>query len=558
MVRKITLVVTLTLRTLHVGFISLHFLVIAVVIAGVSADNANVNFGTLTTSHNNVHANMCSFLRRDLMKARCNAHICHNSVQALIKSMTTSLAVAQFTNVESLISFERIVYATHKYFSKSSKRLKVYMQIASRSHHRSNTSTDNDEAIENDVELVCDSLKPALKPVKTRWCSFRPAIDRILRNWHALGEFFAEEASRNRQNTAAHDLCQHISETTMAGSITKTAFLFVSHVLQHFESAERKLQFVETSIADAQPILVALSTELRRKIESDFAPTDIFGPIDANDAIPTDQKDQTKEILHNCYITAIQAANKYLHEWGQMENMDRLASDGFSLRYLAAQAFSVIEKPGQGELAIVTINERNVEAACLLAKRYELGLGNLQSNLSDAYHKEFNICRNVLLRADVQELSTLKLSAVWQRIFKSCDSQNEMPLLIALASFVLSAPASSASVERVFSMMNFRLRKERRSLNANHLRNELFIRVNLSHISLMDFPQWAAKHKHLLREVGSSGKYTDDAFQSQSQSQSQTDFTEDADEGNDDEGDTSSNDENGVNRFGMFYHLHFI
>lgn len=431
----------------------------------------------------------------------------------MIKEMT-KICNKEFTNVVGLAPFENIVYAAHTYFSKSSKRLKNYNQIALR---RQTTSSMHRENIANDITVI-KSLKPALRPVKTRWCSFRPAVDRILRNWDTLAEFFQNETSELK-NTAARTLSQHISQSTMHGAITKAIFKFVACVLVHFERAEKIFQSEEISIAEAESVLFDLTTKLAEFRESIPAHPDLFSHINAQAHL------SSKMALKQCFMVAgIDTAVKYLQKWGQLNGEDALAADGYSLRFLAAHVFSIIGKRDGDHLPIYAVE---FGFASALASRYGLGRTS-----EDDFRKECDALAGILRnKIGVEKLQRMTLSAVWQEVFK-CDIKNELPFFLQLASFVLSAPASSASAERVFSMMNFHHKKERSSLSTQHLKNELFIKMNLRHIDLVNFGRWAAPQKDMLKEVGSDKKYAklDQAVALQTDSEDSDTSDEDIDD----------------------------
>ena len=88
---------------------------------------------------------------------------------------------------------------------------------------------------------------------------------------------------------------------------------------------------------------------------------------------------------------------------------------------------------------------------------------NLQEKLGikmDALYSEINILNEIFAKVkDLSDFIDKTTSQKWQHIFKN--TENKLPNVFKIISFLLSIPATSAFTERIFSIMNSKWREER-------------------------------------------------------------------------------------------------
>lgn len=149
---------------------------------------------------------------------------------------------------------------------------------------------------------------------------------------------------------------------------------------------------------------------------------------------------------------------------------------------------------------------KDVEAA--MKRLSDQNLYDAQAN-AVALHKQFGYVKNYCTEEKIVEWREKSVSVVarWLEIFnhlivQSCE-YNEIAKMIE---YVLSLPATSATVERVFSAMNKSWTQDKTQLNIETLKAILLIKFNMK-FTCTDFYKYLKNHPSLLRQISSSDKY---------------------------------------------------
>lgn len=95
----------------------------------------------------------------------------------------------------------------------------------------------------------------------------------------------------------------------------------------------------------------------------------------------------------------------------------------------------------------------------------------------------------------------------WVECFKHF-AKNNIPYnqLIKIVSYVLCLPGTSASVERVFSLINDIWSPEKSQLSIETLRDILYVRYNIK-MTCLEFYDFLKQNPKLLEKIGSDDKY---------------------------------------------------
>lgn len=124
-------------------------------------------------------------------------------------------------------------------------------------------------------------------------------------------------------------------------------------------------------------------------------------------------------------------------------------------------------------------------------------------------HKQFGYVQNYCTEEKIGEWREKSVSVAdrWVEIFKhlliqSCDYKE----IAKMIEYVLSLPATSASVERVFSAMNKSWTQEKTRLKIETLKAIMMMKFNMK-FTCTDFYKYLKSQPLLLRKIASADKY---------------------------------------------------
>lgn len=371
---------------------------------------------------------------------------------------------------------DKLLRNIYSYFAVSASRINSYRTIAARHSGLQPQSDEIDQEI-NDMQF---KFADALKPVKTRWCSLRPAVDRLIKMWDAFVEYFQNEVSAGGPNKKLETIGRFIANTD-TGLRVKLILHFVAAVLPIFEWAEQVFQKEESSILDVYPVLKLIQTQLidirTNGVELDQKAVDIFNQLTPN----------TRNRFQILFDVAIRKSIDYLAKWGELDGRA-------GHREMLHRTFRLV----------TPLSPTTVEIPTFANLRAIVGeIVNIPNLNLDALQRDCDRMQNMRPRLVALNLTSLPITQRWIAVLKEI----EMPEMRKVIAYILSIPASSAAAERIFSLMNSRFRKERSGLKPQHLSNELFIKQNMRHISFQKFAGFISKKKDLLAGVQSSADY---------------------------------------------------
>lgn len=348
-------------------------------VSAFSADNTNANMGKTRSAF--------TLLKGDnphLLKAGCLCHVINNAFRHAMDMLE--------------VDVESAVMKMYSYFSSSSARR---------------------ESLKEFYEFVDLNYTDLLRHVTTRWLSFAPAVDRIIRNWPALMSYFISE----QDNLPKHlvKLLYLNEESTVESCETNDLSLvlhFISNIATVFEVASKKLQNENTVASELYEVMTKLVAQLDNRINDQF-----FGAFTTK---VLKRLPEHKQIcIKNQLNLFLQTAANYCRKWFDFSDKNPLyIIKPINLdKELCFQDLTTIVE----ELNIDGVNEDNL-------------------------YEEFSIVKDII--KPLSEDKEMDVGSKWQMIFRM--SKVDLDNLFKIAAFCLSIPPSNAFVERVFSHMNLK------------------------------------------------------------------------------------------------------
>lgn len=347
---------------------------------------------------------------------------------------------------------ENLVLKLYSHFSQSAKRRESFKDMS---------------------EFVCADFLELLHYVSTRWISLNPCITRMLKCWKALLSYFRSLGDCPQQIQKLLYINDNEYEDTPDTEIPEINLLFCNHLLQLFEEAVLILESNKTTVIDVYNIFTDLLEKLENRKQKQF-----FGAL-VKDKLK--HLDPSKaESLRKNFLLVIDKSIAYLNRWFNFEK-ENWYYHVSSLSLRKPPEYEVIERvmeliPQRNkDILLIDLNMLFDEVATL-SKFFEL------SNLSST--------------------SGLTTTDKWVLVFK----ENDLPNMLKLMGYVLSMPASTAFVERIFSIMNLKWTDIRNKCSAELIKSELLITVNFN-FNCKDFYKSIISDKKLLLAVMSNEKY---------------------------------------------------
>ncbi|CAF1058437.1 unnamed protein product [Didymodactylos carnosus] len=185
----------------------------------IGVDNTNVNVGEQHSVYKLFRDEFS-----DLIKGSCYNHILYNSVKQAHKLLT--------------IDVEKILLSIYAHFSRSAKRieeLKTYYEF-----------------YEQDYLVI-------LKHIKTRWLSLHTSIERILKVYNPIKDYFLA------QDDCPNELIQFFSLEEGPCVLS-----FLEHILFIIQKTSLQLQRSYTTAVDLHRLITSLKFELQQRLDSSF------------------------------------------------------------------------------------------------------------------------------------------------------------------------------------------------------------------------------------------------------------------------------------------------
>ena len=294
-----------------------------------------------------------------------------------------------------------------------------------------------------------------LKLSNTRWLILHKCVERLLKNWQVLQNYFIFAVVEDKLKSA-----ETILELLNDKSV-KAYLLFLKYALNYFnkfnalfqsrkilihklyENSQRLIyeiaqNFIKPEFLEAIYNINFDIEEIRQPLEN------VYVGLDCESFLKTEPLELRKEIKIKCldfYLTAIR------------EMCKRLPYNNNIIKELIFL---------QPEIALYNEGRNKIKDLNLIATQ----IGNLSIvKLAN----EWTILPSIYNEIEKQELINLEIDEMWEKIleFKNFNGEKMFPQLELLIQAVLSLPHSNAEAERIFSMVTDIKNKKR-----NHLSNK--------------------------------------------------------------------------------------
>lgn len=387
-------------------------------------------------------------LRNDnkfVFKSNCNAHVCNNAVKEMIKSLK-----------KNACDIEELVLKSYAHFSISAVRFASYKSIC---------QNESDKCPDEDI--VFDELK---KHVVTRWTSLQPAIFRLQKQWIPLRVYFKQ--------LPPSDVDPTIQKLMIDDPRNTLAYLKLMLIaLNMFQEAIKHLQYQDSCIIDVYPIMSKLKSRLLGWQQSITSNSSCFTQLSPTEA---------KTCMEHFGI-AIRSSCNYIDLWTGFSIPDGLFKKRLS-------KLALVVKEGNGG---VTLNVPTASDLSFIASRFNVSVNSalLVWEEQQIKNRIISISQKILNSSTVQG---------WIYMFTELPNITEYFKVLA---YVISLPASSATAERSFSIMKHKARSERSNMSADLLKNEIIIRMNMSHMKSKDFAELFQNNEKFLKAISTDEKY---------------------------------------------------
>ncbi|CAH0406173.1 unnamed protein product [Chilo suppressalis] len=403
-------------------------------------DNANVNFGGINRNPGqNVFTRLKESLKKEnLIGIGCPAHIMHNSLRHGVDLMK--------------LDVESIILKIFNYFS-------VY--------------TVRTEALKEFCDYVELNYQPLLRHSKTRWLSLFPCIERILKLYPALKEYFLSQR-----------ISPYIIKTFFESS-TSEAYLWFTHSLMSIYQANlAKVEEEHNSLLEISKILQSVLRMLQNRRNDKFLPLRVRQLLRDNCG-----ENEEAESISNEFFSVYEACENYLKEW--IKPFDD---------------FKCFEW-----MTVLKENE-NLKYEALVPCIEFLSIRGVEiddAKLHDQFCSFISFLKSKSDGDSADKYYDLKLYEQWTMYFKSAKNIEYFSELLKICEFYFSISAHNANVERVFSLINTQWTKERNRLSVESVKALILTQYNFKNMSCEDFYNYLLKNQELLTKIGSSAKYDD-------------------------------------------------
>ena len=295
-------------------------------------------------------------------------------------------------------------------------------------------------------EFVEQEYSAQLRHVPVRWLSLLPAVDRLLRNWKAIRCYFLshgeEETNPLVWKFVAHNGDAHSSSADEL-SLPECYLHFVHNYMSAVSVSIKQLESRSVHCTDVFEIMEQMRLSLETRLSDRF-----YGFV-ATQAMKSNHLTQAEiDMFQDDADHVYDRSLQYLRKW-------------FPFQTSPLKHFAVLGL------------RRDFSFDKLMTASTETGL----SVDGDELFTEYVALRAVLPK--LVEMKDIPVDMKWVDFFSKCEGH--FPHLLKLVEFVLSIPASNASAERVFSVMNsLHWSDERNRMRVELVKAELLIKTNIS------------------------------------------------------------------------------
>lgn len=396
-----------------------------------TGDNTNLNFGGVNrVEGNNILTLLNNSLDQPIMGVGCPAHILHNA----IRHATDLLEI----DIESLV-------------------MKIFNHFS--------VYTVRTEKLNKFCDYIEINYEKLLYHSKTRWLSLFPAIERILKLYEALKEYFLTT-----------DKIPVMIKKFFENDLNEIYLWYLHSLMAIFQSKIALLEREKNSVAEVLCILNKTKESLAQRKEYNFIPMkvrELFEKYEINE----ENKDKTNNEINNMYKECIDYIDKWIKPLDCFTCFDWLI-------FVENQEFnfddiipSIVFLKDKG---VIIDDVKLFEEFCLLK--------NFLSTRTTDYFQEL---------AERQ----------WSIFFNYIKDTTLFSELLKICQYFFSILPHNANVERVFSLMSSQWTKERNRLSVESIRALLISQYNLRNINCEDFYKNILLKKDFLSAVSSGKKY---------------------------------------------------
>lgn len=395
-----------------------------------SGDNCNTNFGgNSRAGTNNVFHKLKGKLNPYIVGVGCSAHILHNAVHHGCDQLP--------------IDVELMILKIYNFFS-------IY--------------TVRTEALKDFCTVAETEYKQLLFHSKTRWLSLFPAIERLLKMYKPLNDYF-ESVDRPPV------LIKKFFEDPLS-----EAYLFLIHSVMHvFHGKIEKLEKCDNSVIETRNILTSLKKTLEDRIKENFVPLKVQSILNKQD------HEDTKTEFKKNSIGFYSDMKSYIEKWEKpLQDFDKF-----------------------NWMILPTITESTPWA--VVAETVEfLKEINIEIDDTKMIDEWVNLKAFSMTLSDEDKL--LSANQLWIKFFKTPNAFVYTEML-KIAQYFFCIPAHNANVERIFSLVTQQWTKERNALSAQTVSSLIKIKYNFKDYSCVDFYKFLLEKNDVLAQIGKTDKY---------------------------------------------------
>lgn len=397
-------------------------------------DNANVNFGGV---NRNPGQNVFTRLKQSLEKkylvgVGCPAHIMHNSLRNGVDLMRFDI--------------ESMIMKIFNYFS-------VY--------------TVRTETLKEFCDYVNINYQPLLRHSKTRWLSLFPCVERILKLYPALKEFFLSQRA-----------IPYLIKSFFENTASEAYLWFVHSLMSIYQANLAKVEEEDNSVLEILKIVQSILHMLRNRRNDNFLPLRVRQLLRDN---------EQADSISNEFFSVYKACEDYLLEWinpledfkcfkwmSLLKENENLNYDDLipTIEFLSARGIQIDD---------VKLHDQFCNLISFLKSKSE-------GNPDDKYYD-------------------LKLHEQWAIYFSTTKNVDCFSELLKICEFYFCISAHNANVERVFSLINGQWTKERNRLSVESVKSLIVTQYNFKNITCENFHNYLLQNPDLIAKIGSSSKY---------------------------------------------------
>lgn len=397
-----------------------------------SADNTNTNFGG-RQRHGviNVFYKLKETLSREIEGVGCPAHILHNAASTAADILS--------------IDVESLVLKIYKYFSIFTVRV---------------------ERLKDFCDYADIAYGNILSHSRSRWLSLLPAIERLLRLWEPLKEFFAAEEKAPKAIT---DFFANPLSEVYTWFLHSQAFLIEKQI--------KKIEKSVITIIEVNSYLEETKKQLNDRLLNNFLGNQtrqLYVKLKKDGVVHPTQIEAFDKEIRDFFTTAID----YLEQWTEpMGNYNNFAW----------MILNEVPQWNQVQETISYLNEKGIVLNDSIYEEVMYLISFIESEMSDEW-KDKN------------------MQDKWLYFFKKTEERERKENLLKICQYLFSIPGHNAHVERVFSLISSQWTKERNSLSIHTVESIIQCIYNYK-MSCSEFYNYVKGERELLKKVKNSEKY---------------------------------------------------